>query len=89
MPTRELKIQNKAGLHARPAAQIVRLCGKYESEITLSNEEESANGKSLMGLMMLAAGPDSVITALAEGADAEELLNELEALFAARFQEEE
>lgn len=88
MPSRELLIQNNTGLHARPAAQIVKLCNRYDCSITLGNDEDEANAKSIMGLMMLAAGPGSTLTAVADGPGAEELLAELDALFAAKFLEE-
>ena len=56
---REFTVQNRMGIHTRPAAQIVRLANRYpDVEITVSNAEESVYGKSIMGLMMLAAGPE-------------------------------
>ena len=57
---REFTVQNRMGIHTRPAAQIVRLANRYpDVEITVSKDEESVNGKSIMGLMMLAAGQGS------------------------------
>ena len=75
------------GIHARPAAMIVRAANKYESEIFFEKDDEQVNGKSIMGLMMLAAGKGSTIKVIASGNDAEQALNELEELFATKFDE--
>lgn len=84
---RNLLVQNQMGIHARPAAMIVRAANKYESEIFFEKDDEQVNGKSIMGLMMLAAGKGSTIKAIASGNDAEQALNELEELFATKFDE--
>ena len=85
---REFTVQNRMGIHTRPAAQIVRLANRYpDVEITVSKDEESVNGKSIMGLMMLAAGKGSKVKFVATGADAEAMLGEIEALFARKFDE--
>lgn len=85
--TRELLVQNKMGIHARPAAMIVRITNKFKSDIFVEKEDEQVNGKSIMGLMMLAAAKGSKVKFIATGADAEQMLTELEALFAKKFDE--
>jgi phosphocarrier protein HPr len=84
---RELLVQNKMGIHARPAAMIVRVTNKFKSEVFVEKDDEQVNGKSIMGLMMLAAAKGSKIKFIATGEDAETMLNELEALFAKKFDE--
>jgi phosphocarrier protein len=84
---KELLVQNKMGIHARPAAMIVRVTNKYKSEIFVEKDEEQVNGKSIMGLMMLAAAKGSKVKFLATGDDAPEMLEELEQLFARKFDE--
>ena len=85
--TRELVVQNKMGIHARPAAMIVRITNKFRAEVMVEKDEEQVNGKSIMGLMMLAAGKGAKVRFIATGADATALLAELEALFARKFDE--
>jgi phosphocarrier protein len=85
--TKELVVQNKMGIHARPAAMIVRITNKFKSDVFVEKEEEQVNGKSIMGLMMLAAGKGSKVKFLATGDDAPAMLAELEALFARKFDE--
>ena len=85
--TKELLVQNKMGIHARPAAMIVRVTNKFKSEVYVEKDEEQVNGKSIMGLMMLAAGKGSTVKFVATGTDAEQMLTELEALFAKKFDE--
>ncbi|MEY3609421.1 MAG: hypothetical protein RLZZ447_2209 [Verrucomicrobiota bacterium] len=85
--TRELIVQNKMGIHARPAAMIVRITNKFRAEVLVEKDEEQVNGKSIMGLMMLAAGKGAKVRFIATGADATALLAELEALFARKFDE--
>ena len=82
---RDLVVVNKMGIHARPAAMIVRVTNKFQSEIFFEKDEEQVNGKSIMGLMMLAAGNGTTIKAIATGAEANDLLDALEALFASKF----
>ena len=84
---KELLVQNKMGIHARPAAMIVRVTNKFKAEVFVEKDEEQVNGKSIMGLMMLAAGKGSAIKFIATGADAPQMLVELEALFARKFDE--
>lgn len=85
--TRELVVQNKMGIHARPAAMIVRITNKFKSDVLVEKDEEQVNGKSIMGLMMLAAGKGSKVKFLATGADAKQMLDELEQLFTRKFDE--
>jgi phosphocarrier protein HPr len=84
---KELVVQNKMGIHARPAAMVVRITNKYKAEVFVEKEEEQVNGKSIMGLMMLAAGRGSTVKFIAVGEDAPQMLAELEALFARKFDE--
>ena len=85
--TKELVVQNKMGIHARPAAMIVRITNKFKSEVFVEKEDEQVNGKSIMGLMMLAAGKGSKVKFIATGEDAAGMLAEIEALFARKFDE--
>ena len=85
--TKELVVQNKMGIHARPAAMIVRITNKFKCDVFVEKEEEQVNGKSIMGLMMLAAGKGSKVKFIATGADAAAMLGELEALFNRKFDE--
>ena len=71
MPERTVQIVNKNGLHARPAAEIVKLAAKFQSEITIVKDDLDVNGKSIMGVMMLAAEHGSTIMLRAEGPDAD------------------
>ena len=85
---RELVIQNQTGLHARPAAAFVRTANTFRSEIIVTKGEDSVNGKSIMGLMMLAAGPGTTLTLHADGGDAGQAISELEELVNRNFEEE-
>ncbi len=87
MPERTVQIVNRNGLHARPAAEIVKLAAKFQSEITVVKEDLDVNGKSIMGVMMLAAEHGSSITFRAEGPDAEQALDALATLVANKFGE--
>jgi phosphocarrier protein len=87
MPSRELTISNKLGIHARPAAQFVKTASQFDSEIRVEKDGEEVDGKSIMGLMMLAAGHGSVLNIIAEGSDAEDALNALESLITRNFEE--
>jgi len=84
---KEIPIVNRLGLHARPAAMFVRIASRYRSEIWVSKEGEEVNGKSIMGLMMLAAGQGSKLCIRCEGPDAEKAMD-LEGLINARFNED-
>jgi phosphocarrier protein len=85
---KELTIVNRLGLHARPSAMFVRVAGRYRCDIWVAKEGEEINGKSIMGLMMLAAGQGSKLRVRAEGPDAAEAVREIEELIASRFNEE-
>ena len=87
--SKTLVVQNKMGIHARPAAMIVRIANTYPGEIWVEKDGEQINGKSIMGLMMLAAGNGSSLIFRTEGPTdvAENVLKELEELFARRFEE--
>jgi len=87
MVERTVQILNKNGLHARPAAEIVKLAAKYRSEITISRDGTEVNGKSIMGVMMLAAECGSSITIRADGPDAEQAVNAIGQLVAEGFGE--
>jgi len=84
-----LKIINKHGLHARPAAQFVKIAGKFKSDIKVLKEGLEVNGKSIMGIMMLAAEPGSEITLLIEGEDEKEAFAALNELISQKFYEDE
>ena len=85
--TKELVVQNKMGIHARPAAMIVRVTNKFKSDVFVEKDEEQVNGKSIMGLMMLAAGKGSRVKFIVTGEDAAQMLVEIDALFARKFDE--
>ncbi len=85
--SKELVVQNKMGIHARPAAMIVRITNKFKAEVFVEKDEEQVNGKSIMGLMMLAAGKGSKVKFIANGVDAAPMLAELETLFGRKFDE--
>ena len=84
---KELLVQNKMGIHARPAAMVVRITNKFKADVFVEKDEEQVNGKSIMGLMMLAAGKGSKVKFIASGEDAAQMLEELEQLFARKFDE--
>lgn len=84
---RTYEIVNKLGLHARAAAQFVKLAASYEADLTIAKDDQTVNGKSIMGIMMLAAGVGSTIELEANGPDAEALLDALGELIAAKFNE--
>ena len=87
MVERTVQILNKNGLHARPAAEIVKLAAKYRSEITISRDGTEVNGKSIMGVMMLAAECGASIVLRAQGEDAEQAIDAIATLIANKFGE--
>jgi phosphocarrier protein HPr len=87
MPEREAKIVNKLGIHARPAAEIVKAAGKFKSNITIVRDDLEVNAKSIMGVMMLAAECGATITLRATGDDAEAALDALGTVIANKFGE--
>ncbi len=85
---KEVTIVNRLGMHARPAAMFVRVASRHRCEIWVAKEDEEINGKSIMGLMMLAAGQGSKLRIRAEGPDAAQAVSDLEELIQSRFNEE-
>src|SRR5436189_3462746 len=86
--TREMVVTNKLGIHARPAAMFVKIANRFDCDVFVEKDGERVNGKSIMGLMMLAAGPGSRILVHAEGQDAASAVSEIEALLQRKFEEE-
>lgn len=84
---RSVTVCNQLGLHARAAAKFVKLAARYQADITVSHKGQDANGLSIMGLMMLAAGPGCVIDLAASGSDAEAALDALAELVNNKFDE--
>ena len=82
-----VQIRNKNGLHARPAAEMVKAAAKFKCDITISREDIEVNGKSIMGVMMLAAECGSTIMLRASGPDAQDAVAALASLVASRFGE--
>lgn len=89
MQEREVTIINKLGLHARAAAKLVNIASKYSSLIEIEKDGQRVNGKSIMGVMMLAASQGSSIKLLADGEDASESLDDMESLINNYFDEDE
>jgi phosphocarrier protein len=87
MIEREVTIANKNGLHARPAAEIVKTAAKYKADITLVRDDLEVNGKSIMGVMMLAAEYGSTLMLRADGPDAEDAVGALAKLIEGKFGE--
>jgi len=85
---RRVTILNKRGLHARAAARFVKLAGQFAAELTVAKDGVAVSGRSIMGLMMLAAGPGTELSIRAEGADADAALDALAGLVAAKFDED-
>ena len=87
--TQQVVIQNRLGLHARPAAQFVKTAGKFRAEITVEVRGQRVNGKSIMGLLMLAAAQGATLTLRATGEDGPAALRALTELVAGKFGEKE
>lgn len=87
MAERKVQILNRNGLHARPAAEIVKAAGKFRSDVTIVRDDLEVNGKSIMGVMMLAAEHGATIAIRANGPDAEQAVDALAALVAGKFGE--
>ena len=85
---RTVEILNERGLHARASAKFVKLASEFDAEVTVSRDEQKVDARSIMGLMMLAAGPGSSIDIAAEGPDAQAAIDALAELVASRFDEE-
>jgi len=86
---RTVEIVNKRGLHARASAKFVKLAATFDAEVRVGKDGQNVDARSIMGLMMLAAGPGCCIDIQAEGAEAGEAVEALAALVAARFDEDE
>jgi len=89
MKKRELLIENKLGLHARAAAQIVKAASGFTSKVLLTKDGIEVDGKSIMGIMMLAAAKGTTILVSAEGADEDKAMDGMERLFRNKFGEKE
>ncbi len=87
--TLTVEIVNKRGLHARASAKFVKVASSFEAEVKVSKDGQTVDARSIMGLMMLAAGPGSEIEIEAEGKEAADAVAALAALVAARFEEDE
>lgn len=85
--TRELQVENELGIHARPAQHIVKIASRYKADFFIVKDGNRINGKSILGVLMLAAEQGSTVVLEAEGEGATELLDELEQLFQDRFYE--
>ena len=88
MLTKEITITNKLGIHARPAAQFVKLASQFDSDIVVEKDGEEVDGKSIMGLMMLAVGHGSFVTITVSGSDEAQALDALEDLIVRKFEED-
>ncbi len=88
MITKKLTILNKLGIHARPAAQFVRVASRFAADVTVEKDDESVDGKSIMGLMMLAVGCGADITVTTDGSDEAAAMAALEELVSKKFGEE-
>src|ERR1700719_1141457 len=86
--TKQLLVINKLGIHARPAAMFVKVANRFTCNIFVEKDGETVNGKSIMGLMMLAAGPGTKLTIHADGNDASAALAEIEVLLNRKFDED-
>lgn len=86
---RTVEIVNKRGLHARASAKFVKLASEFDAEVTVTRDGQTVDARSIMGLMMLGAGPGSMIELKAEGGQAEAALDALSELISSRFEEEE
>ena len=88
MPEKEFTIVNPEGLHARPAAKFVKLSNRFQSQIWVRKNDEEVNGKSIMGLMMLAAEKGAVINVTADGEDADNALKSIGELVEGGFKDD-
>jgi len=87
--SQQIEIINKLGLHARAASKLVKLASEFDSELTIEKDEQRVSCKSIMGVMMLAAGCGSKVTLVADGQDAQQAMNALTDLINQRFNENE
>lgn len=89
MITREIEIQNKLGLHARAAAKLVHMAARFKSDIKVRKGSEEVDAKSILGILLLAAGPGTLISVTASGEDEGEAVSSIEQLIDSRFDEAE
>jgi phosphocarrier protein len=87
--SRDIEIKNKLGLHARAAARLVHTAARFKSDIKIRKGDEEVDGKSILGILLLAAGRGAVITVKADGPDAAEAVEAIEKLIDAKFDEVE
>lgn len=87
MISKDFTISNELGLHARPSAQLTQIAGRYQSEVFIAKNGRRVNAKSIMGVMMLAAGPGSTVTVDAEGPDEQQAVDAIGALISSGFGE--
>lgn len=87
MVKKDFTILNKLGIHARPAAQFVKIANRFQADIFVERDGEEIDGKSIMGVMMLAAGHGSVITVTAEGTDENAAIDAIGDLIERKFEE--
>ncbi len=86
--SKELVITNKMGIHARPAAMFVKTASQFDADVFVEKDGERVNGKSIMGLMMLAAGPGSTLLIEITGKDASKAFEAIESLIDSKFNEQ-
>src|ERR1044072_5381039 len=86
--SKEMTVKNKLGIHPRPAAMFVKVANRFHSEITVEKDGQEINGKSIMGLMMLAAGQGSKLKVTVNGEDAGKAIREIELLIERKFDED-
>jgi phosphocarrier protein len=87
--SRDIEIKNKLGLHARAAAKLVHTAARFKSDIKIRKDDEEVDGKSILGILLLAAGRGSTITVRADGEDEREALDAVEKLIDSKFDEVE
>jgi len=88
MIEKQLRIPNRLGLHARPAALLVKVAARFQSDIFISKDDQIINGKSIMGVMTLAAEYKSILSFKISGEDEEDAMRAIEELFARKFDED-
>jgi len=88
MANKDFTILNKLGIHARPAAQFVKTANRFQADIFVEKDGEEVDGKSIMGLMMLAAGHGSIISVSADGPDADAAMEAIADLISRKFEED-
>jgi phosphocarrier protein len=89
MLKKDFTVNNRLGLHARPASLFVKTTGRFQSDIKVVKDDHVIDGKSIMGLLMLAAGPGTILKIKIEGPDEEEALKAIQDLFNRKFDDEE